>query len=80
MDVVGEGRRGWDGLGAALTCTPYHVYNEQLLGTCCTVQGPQLCADLDWGAAGWEGGLEGGDVCTRVAESHGCKAEANATL
>ena len=37
------GRRGWDGLRAALAYTPSCV-NWQLVGSCCIAQGAQLGA------------------------------------
>ena len=53
----GEGRGGEEGeTGAPWAHTHGHVYNEQLVGICCTAQGAQLCAPSTGGTAGPEEG------------------------
>lgn len=39
----------------------------------------KFCDDLEGMGVGvgWEGGTEGGDICTQIADSHHCTAETN---
>ena len=43
VDTAGNKRVGWIGR-LELTYICYHVQNRELVGTCCVVQGTQLCA------------------------------------
>ena len=61
----------------------YHVWNRELVGSCCIAQGAQLAA-LWWPRGlGWGGGTatqEEGDICIHMAGSCCCTAEINTTL
>ena len=76
---LGEGEGGMNP-EIGQTYTHCCVYNRQLMGTCGTTQGVQLCADVEGRDRGDGGGKEiqeGGDICIHVAESLRCTAKIN---
>ena len=54
------GRRGWDGLRAAVRHTGYHVGNRQLVGSCYVTRGAQPRAPRKLRVVGWGGWWKGG--------------------